>query len=194
MNDVEGSRTGKPFAPKLLIILLLVVVLGLGAVSHYTSTSYLKTKFTSDNPKMRRWAVSQVVKKGASAGPEMLEMVRDRTLPVESRRIAVFVLGEIGYTEGKEELIRVFKTDELVLRGQAAFALGRMGDESALPELLSAYESAPKGLQLKIISALGELGDNGGRPLLKKAAGSGDELIRQTAEYALIKIKGKSGR
>ena len=193
MNEIEDSRTGKPFAPKLLIILLLVVVIGLGAVLHYTSTTYLKTKFTSDNPKMRRWAVTQVVKKGGSAGPEMLEMVRDRTLPVEARRIAVFVLGEIGYMEGKEELIRVFKTDEIVLRGQAAFALGRMGDESALPELLSAYESAPKGVKLKIISALGELGHPGGQALLKKAAGSSDELIRQTAEYALVKIKEKNG-
>lgn len=189
-----GSGSGKPFAPTLLIILLLVVVIGLGAVSHYTSTAYLKTKFTSDNPKMRRWAVAQVVKKGVSAGPEMLKMAGDRTLSVESRRIAVFVLGEIGYMEGKKELITVFKTDELVLRGQAAFALGRMGDESVLPELISAYDSAPKGLKLKIISALGELGHPGGMELVARALEDSDELIRQTAEYALIKIKEKNGR
>ena len=174
---------------KFVYLLLAVFIVGMVSVIYFSSTGYLKSKFSSDSVVLRRWAVDQVVKKGGSAGSHMLALVGDTAQEVETRRLAIYVLGEIKYLESSGELLKVFfENDHLVLREQAAFALGRMGDVSALPEILSAYESAPKGLKLKIISALGELGDSGGIPLLKKAAGSGDELIKQTAEYALGKI------
>ena len=142
---------------------------------------------------MRRWAVDQVVMKGESAGPQMLEIAVDKKRKLETRRLAIYVLGEVKYEKSAGELLKIFsESEQLVLREQAAFALGRMGNSSALPELLSGYGSAPKGLKLKIISALGELGDAGGMALLETAAGSGDELVKQTAQYALGKIRQKN--
>ena len=187
---VNKENSGqKPERGKFVYLLLAIFVVGMVSVIYFSSTGYLKSKFTSDSVMMRRWAVDQVVKKGLSAGPQMLGLVGDTTLEVETRRLAIYVLGEIKYLESSGELLKIMSENEhLVLREQSAFALGRMGDVSALPELLSAYESAPKGIKLKIISALGELGDAGGLPLIETAAASSDELIKQTAEYALGKI------
>ena len=190
INKESGGQ--KPARGKFVYLLLAIFIAGMVSVIYFSSTGYLKSKFSSDSVVLRRWAVDQVVKKGASAGSQMLGLVGDTTQEVETRRLAIYILGEIKYLKSSGELLKIFSENEyLVLREQAAFALGRMGDVTALPELLSAYESAPKGLKLKIISALGELGDSGGEPLLKKAAGSGDELIKQTAEYALGKLTKK---
>lgn len=189
----KNSGGDKPDRGKFIYVLLAVFIAGMAGVIYFSSTGYLKTKFESDSVVLRRWAVDQVVKKGESAGPEMLEIAGDTTREVETRRIAIFVLGEIKYRKGAGELLKIFsKNEHLILREQAAFALGRMGNVSALPELVSGYEGAPKGLRLKIISALGELGDKGGLSLLETAAESSDDLLKQTAQYALGKIRQKN--
>jgi len=189
----KNSGGEKAARGKFVYVLLAIFIAGMASVIYFSSTGYLKSKFSSDSVVLRRWAVDQVVKKGESAGPQMLELLNDAAQEVETRRLAVYVLGEVKYEKSAGELLKIFSESEhLVLRGQAAFALGRMGDVSALPELVSGYEGAPKGLKLKIISALGELGDKGGLALVEKAAGSGDDLLKQTAEYALIKITEKN--
>jgi len=189
----KNSAGEKPAGGKFVYVLIAIFIAGMVGVIYFSSTGYLKSKFASDSVVLRRWAVDQVVKKGESAGPQMLEMINDAAQEVETRRIAIFVLGEIKHRKSAGELLEIFyKSEHLVLREQAAFALGRMGDVSALPKLVSGYESAPKGLKLKIISALGELGDKGGLALVEKAAGSSDDLLKQTAEYALGKITKKN--
>jgi HEAT repeat protein len=188
----KNSGGEKPVKKGLLVVLLLIFIAGIAAAMYFTSISFLVSKFTSDDPKMRRWAVNQVVKKGESAGPHMIKMVEDKTLEVELRRLAIFVLGEVKYKEGITKLLKIFSEgDHLILREQAAFALGRMGDHRVLSELVTGFDSAPKGLKLKIISALGELGSPGGLEVIERALDSKDDLIRQTAEYALIKLKEK---
>ena len=191
INKEGGGK--KPARQKFLYILLAIFIVGMACVIYFSSTGYLKSKFESDSVVMRRWAVDQVVMKGESAGPQMLEIAVDKKRKLETRRLAIYVLGEVKYEKSAGELLKIFsESEQLVLREQAAFALGRMGNSSALPELLSGYGSAPKGLKLKIISALGELGDAGGMALLETAAGSGDELVKQTAQYALGKIRQKN--
>lgn len=192
-----GKESGGEKRPrgKFIYILLAIFIVGMVCAVYFSSTGYLKSKFESDSVSLRRWAVDQIVKKGSSAGPQMLKTAKDASQVVETRRLAIYVIGEVKYKKGSEELLKIFYENEhLVLREQSAFALGRMGDASVLPKLVAGYENAPKGLKLKIISALGELGDVGALPLVEKAAASGDELMKQTALYALGQIRKKSGK
>ncbi|GMT41950.1 MAG: hypothetical protein IEMM0002_0361 [bacterium] len=177
---------------KLLFLLLFVVLVIMGIISYYTSSHYFESKLTSENPKTRRWAVNQMVEKGQSAGPAMLKIAVDARQDLEMRRLALFVLGEIKYSEGAGELLEIFADGPLVLREQSAYALGRIGDNNVLPDFVAAYSRAPKGLKLKILSAMGELGNLSAIETLAAAVSDDDELIRQTAELALKKIRQKN--
>lgn len=166
---------------------------GLLLLAYWLSAAHLITMLNDVNPAKKRWAADMLIGKGASgAGAAVLEVAADPTLDPELRRMAVFILGEMHYTAAEPRLVALMKEGDAVISGQAAFALGRMGADTALQALLGAYDGAPKGLKLRILAALGELGNADGAPLLKKeAARTDDDLIRDTANQAVIKMKEK---
>lgn len=166
---------------------------GLLLLVYWLSAAHLVTMLNSDSPAKKRWATDMLIGKGAaSAGAVVLDVATNPALDPELRRMAVFILGEMHHAVAEPMLVALMKEGDAVLSGQAAFALGRMGAEAALPELLGAYDGAPKGLKLRILAALGELGNADGAALLKKeAARADDDLIRDTANQAVIKMKEK---
>ena len=166
---------------------------GLMLLLYWLSPSHLVTMLNDVSPAKKRWAADMLIGKGAgSAGATVLDVAADPARDPEVRRMAVFILGEMHCTAAEPRLIALMKGGDAVLSGQAAFALGRIGDDAALRELLGVYDGAPKGLKLRILAALGELGNVGGCSLLKKeAARADDDLIRDTANQALIKMNEK---
>lgn len=171
----------------------LCFVGGLLLLAYWLSPSHLVTMLNSDSPAKKRWAADTLIGKGPkSAGAAVLDVASDPSLDPETRRMAVFILGEMHYTAAEPQLIALMKEGDAVLGGQAAFALGRMGDDAALRELLGAYDGAPKGMKLRILAALGELGNTGGAELLKKEAARADDgLIQDTAHQAVLKMREK---
>ncbi len=166
---------------------------GLLWLVYWLSPGHLVTMLTDANPAKKRWAVDTLIGKGPdSAGATVLEAATDPGLDPEVRRVAVFILGEMHYKAAEQRLIALMKEGDAVLAGQAAFALGRMGAVGALPELLGAYDGAPKGIKLRILASLGELGNPDGAPLLmREGARADDDLIRDTARQAVMKMKEK---
>lgn len=156
---------------------------------YFTSPAFLVKMLSSDDVGHRRWAADELVRQGKDAGKRSLVLVMDPHADSEARRLAVYVLGEIGYRESTPELLSLFRGDNLVLREQSAYALGRMGDAAVAPELIGAYEDAPKGVKMKIIAALGELPTERGILLLKRESEGGtDDTLKDAATYALQKI------
>jgi HEAT repeat protein len=195
MAEGSGGTTKKPGAfPILLGVLLGLAVIGAGIAYHYLSTDYLVSAISNDSQQKRRWAVDMLILKGQAAGKPVMAIAMDGSSDHETRRLAIFILGEIHYRDGAPQLTGFFRGDDLVLREQAAYALGRLGDPAFAAELISGYENAPKGLKMKILSALGELGGTEGIRLLKsEAENNGDGTIRDTARFALGKIQPPSG-
>ncbi len=174
-------------------LIALIFAGGLLLLVYWLSPGHLVTMLNDGDPAKKRWAADTLIGKGAgSAGATVLEVAADPAREPETRRMAVFILGEMRYAAAEPRLITLMKEGDAVLGGQAAFALGRMGADRALPELLGTYDAAPKGLKLRILAALGELGNTGGAALLKKEADrADDDLIRDTARQAVIKMKEK---
>lgn len=166
---------------------------GLLLLAYWFSATHLVTMLNDGNPAKKRWAADMLIGKGAAgAGAAVLAAAANPALDAESRRMAVFILGETRYIAAEPMLLTLMKKGDAVLSGQAAFALGRMGAETVLPEFLAVYDGAPKGLKLRILAAVGELGNVDGAALLKKeAARADDDLIRDTANQAVLKIKEK---
>ncbi|MBI3794092.1 MAG: HEAT repeat domain-containing protein [Nitrospinae bacterium] len=167
-----------------------VAVLAMFAsIIYFTSSGFLTSMLSSTDVRHRRWAADELVRQGASAGIPSLNVANDATADPESRRLAIFVLGEIKYKEALPQLLTFFKGDNVTLREQSAYALGRIGDQSVVGSLLDGYETAPKGVKIKILAALGELGSKDGVPLLKMESDtSQDETIKEAAAYSLQKL------
>ncbi len=195
-SNHAGLETSEPIKKKRskTAVLLVVAAAALGTLfyAYVTSTGFLVSKMKNGDTKTRRWAVDQLIEKGGPAGETVLRMALDQNEDMEMRRLAVFVLGEIGYKKGRPELIGFFKKGPPVIRRQAAYALGRLGDKTVLPELVSAYPDAAKGLKIKILVAIGELGQKEGLGVAQSAAQSEDENIRVTAEFVVEKIREKN--
>ncbi|MBI5179460.1 MAG: HEAT repeat domain-containing protein [Nitrospinae bacterium] len=164
---------------------------GVVGAFHYMSPDYVVSVLSSENFQKRQWAVDQLILKGTRSGKPSLAVALDEKADPESRRLAIFVLGEIHYKEATPHLMGFFKGADEVLGAQSAYALGRMGDPALAHELVANYPQAPKGVQLKVIAALGELGgDPEGRELLlKEAKQNGDTTVQQAARYSLQKIQ-----
>ena len=195
MNPPAEERPKRP-AKLLLGCAGLMAVLFLGGLlllAYWLSPAHLVTMLNDGTPSTKRWAADTLIGKGAdSAGAAVLEAASNPALDPEARRMAVFILGEMHHTAAEPRLIALMKEGDAVLGGQAAFALGRMGDGAMLNELLGAYDGAPKGLKLRILAALGELGNAGAADLInREAARADDDLIRDTAHQAAIKMKEK---
>ncbi len=156
---------------------------------YFTSPGFLVKMLSSDDVRHRRWAADELVRLGEGAGKRSLALATDPRADPEARRLAVFVLGEIGYRESTPELLSLFRGGDPVLREQSAYALGRMGDAAVAPELIGAYENSPKGVKMKILAALGELPTEKGILLLKRESEAGtDDTLKDAAAYALKKI------
>ncbi|MBI3582305.1 MAG: HEAT repeat domain-containing protein [Nitrospinae bacterium] len=188
---MTGEKTGR-----VLVIVGwafgLCFVAVIAAAIYLTSPGFLVKMLSSDDVRHRRWAADELVRQGEGAGKRSLALATDTRADAEARRLAVFVLGEIGYRESTPELLALFRGGDPVLREQSAYALGRMGDAAVAPELIGAYEGAPKGVKMKIIAALGELPTERGISLLKRESEAGtDDTLKDAAAYALKKIAEK---
>ncbi len=196
MADERSSAKGKPGKILIFALAVLGVVFfaGLAAILHYTSTDYAMSLIGDSNPQKRRWGVDQLVLKGLRSGKPALELAMDEKANPESRRLAIFILGEIHYRDATPQLLGFFKGDNLVFSEQAAYALGRLGDVSIVGELTGRYENAPKGLKLKIISALAELGTPEGMRVIQAEADKNEEgTLRDAAKFALQKPQTTTG-
>ena len=180
-----------------IVVGLFILMVGFAGILYYTSSGRHISNLSSENVEKRRFAADQLIEKGEAAGKPALKAATDKTLDRETRRLAIFVLGQIRYPDAKEPLLAIMRDEAPLLRQQAAYSLGRLSDPSLLPELEAAYRSGDKGLKAKIIFGLGEAkgeAAKAGLPLLEAAAKSDDEFLRAAAELAIDKVKKEAGR
>ncbi len=97
-----------------------------------------------------------------SAVPELLERLQNAEAPVEDRRMAVHLLGNIGDPSSVPVLLQLLE-EETPLRSDIVEALGSMKTREAVPALMRVMQAAGGQqdfpLMAKTVTALGMIGD-----------------------------------
>ena len=122
-----------------------------------------------------------------SAVPELLERLQNAEAPVEERRMAAGLLGNIGDPSSVPVLLQLFE-EETLLRPQIVKALGMIDDASALALVEEALESSDQDVRRAAIEAVGAIGDPAGVPVLVKEL---EGLWWESAAHALGNIGGQ---
>ena len=107
----------------------------------------------------------------------------------DTRATAAAVLGVSGDRQATRPLLTALGRDAVPVRTAAARALGRLGDRQAVHYLTEVLESdqCPEVL-LEVAQALGQLGDPSAAVALETAMASPNQLLRETARRALIRV------
>lgn len=110
----------------------------------------------------KRAVFAATLARGVEAWPRLLEIARGSSVPRETRRAAVFWVGqEAGEraTEGLESVIR--DADELEVREHAVFALSRQKNERAVEALIRIARANPEPrLRKRALFWLGQRADD----------------------------------
>lgn len=106
--------------------------------------------------------MEDLVEKGPSAVPKLLETAKDRTVSDSVRAVIIgHVLGIIDDKRSVEPLIEILDdpTERETIRAEAADTLGMLKDERAVMPLIDAIFTSQPYLASRAIIALGRIGD-----------------------------------
>ncbi|MFP5309867.1 MAG: HEAT repeat domain-containing protein [Actinomycetes bacterium] len=117
---------------------------------------------------------------GLPAVPAMEAALRHPSFRV--RRLAVDVLGELGVTQVRDELVRILRSDrDTIVRIRAAHALGRVGTAEVLAELYDSMHGENAELRQSIVRAVTDIGARSSLPVLRRAL---EDVDHPTARLA----------
>jgi HEAT repeat protein len=97
------------------------------------------------------------------------DLVEDESAPLEMRREAARILGQLSDRRAGGHLTRAMRADEPLVAAEAAIALGRMYDDSARSRLRELVHSEDPDLRVRAAVSLGRLRDREGVPALVEA-------------------------
>lgn len=106
----------------------------------------------------------------------------------EVQAAAARALGELGFPESKEVLVRVGLSERPSVRVQSLIALGRFQDPSLVPPVLELTTDPAPQVRYQAATLLGELGDRRAIPALEQLAGDAEELVRRAARRSLQQL------
>lgn len=123
------------------------------------------------------------------------EIVLDHQRSKEERVQAAFNLANKRGKKPLEVLVRAMQTDlSPVVRHECAFILGETKLAHIGQYLMEAVENDPAPIvKHEALSALGSLGDSSYIPFIKRYLDHPDQIIRDTAEMAIERIKKYKG-
>lgn len=100
--------------------------------------------------------------RGVETWPRLLRLARSEEVPEDTRRAAVFWVGQAAGREATEGLVSVIEDeDALEVREAAVFALSRREDEASVDALFRIARSSPEPeLRRKALFWLGQRGDD----------------------------------
>lgn len=134
----------------------------LGAVSTRAATDYLLALASSDNSKVGREAILPVtLADSVTPWPQLFKLARDTNVPYETRKQAVFWLGQAAsdvvspdhYGRGRE-------SDDSEVKKQAVFALSQRRNGEAVPALIQvARNNRDPEVRRTALFWLGQSGD-----------------------------------
>ncbi len=139
-------------------------------------------------PVCTRWAISDAVDLirpfGESAGPELLQVLRDSTT-LQARLAAVEAIGEIAYRDAFKVIEPLLGDQEVDLRAAATRALGRLGGHGLYPALGRALKDPAWQVRAVAARQLGSYRGPEAVALLEVALGDPAWWVRVNAAEAL---------
>jgi hypothetical protein len=103
------------------------------------------------------------------------------------RRLAVDVLGELGVTQVRDDLVRILRSDrDTLVRIRAAHALGRVGTAQVLGELYDSMQAENAEIRQSIVRAVADIGARSSMPVLRRALDDADHSTARIAARRLL--------
>ncbi len=153
---------------------------------------------TRDRDHMVRNPATKALARMAGSGvPALARIVRDKTCPADTRRIAAECLGSMGglATDAVTGLVAVLQDEgcDRDLRSRAAIALGNIGREGGtgvapLTDLLKHSQSSVRQAAIKALGAMGDAAESAVPALVEVLRGDPYMFARADAAAALCKI------
>jgi HEAT repeat protein len=103
------------------------------------------------------------------------------------RRLAVDVIGELGVTQVRDDLVRILRSDrDTLVRIRAAHALGRVGTAQVLGELYDSMQAENAEIRQSIVRAVADIGARSSMPVLRRALDDADHSTARIAARRLL--------
>jgi HEAT repeat protein len=183
-NHVRGRFCMSQCIHKMVVILcLLHSVLFCGC--SFSTEDWVEQLADSD-PNTRVIAVSEL---GKSEDPKAIPPLANTLLNDESgyiRKTAAEALGNLGYPEAIEPLIRALQDEFEYVRKAAVMALGKIGDRRCVIPLTGALQDPFDEVRNEAAYSLGNIKDVRAVPSLISALRDEDEWTRNSAVKALV--------
>lgn len=106
----------------------------------------------------------------------------------EVQAAAARALGELGFPESKDVLVRFGLSERPSVRVQSLIALGRFKDPSLLTPVLELTSDPVAQVRYQVAALLGDLGERSAIPALEQLAGDGEEMVRRAARRSLQQL------
>ena len=121
----------------------------------------------------------------------LLELVRDESQPLDSRRFAIEALSFLNKPEVQDLIMAAYAHPDVKMKVSAIFAMGRQGNQRWADTLLKELDSEVKELQYEAVRAAGEAYLDKAVPRLKELALADDRDLQLEAIWGLGKIGGE---
>jgi HEAT repeat protein len=121
----------------------------------------------------------------------LLELVRDESQPLDSRRFAIEALSFLNKPEVQDLIMAAYAHPDVKMKVSAIFAMGRQGNQRWADTLLKELDSEVKELQYEAVRAAGEAYLDKAVPRLKELALAEDRELQLEAIWGLGKIGGE---
>ena len=127
-------------------------------------------------------------------GDPELEAIMDKLSSEDPdlRSEVIDYLSYCGHPKAFELLVETLKDEDWAVRKDAVIALGNMGDIKAVPHIAGLLGDEYWHVRKEVIKILGILGGKDAVEPLMKLLRSPDELIKSSAQKALIKVGNKA--
>ncbi len=130
-------------------------VLTQGDISPELIQILIKALGEEDNAGLRNSATEALVKIGAPAVPDLLDVLKDGDK--DERKIATDILGDIADQRAVEPLLSILKDPDENVRAAAAESLGMLGDTGVIERLVEVLRDDGLVVQLSCLDALDRL-------------------------------------
>ncbi|MBI1177593.1 hypothetical protein GC207_09160 [bacterium] len=125
---------------------------------------------------------------GAQHIDELRELLKDRTVPLTAKVLAIDALGRLGSLAAVEELLDIYDHSHLPIRIAAMQALSRLGDPRTLSAAMLAANDAAWEVRAQAAICLGRIGSDEAVPVLQQLLADDQWWVRYHAAQALYAL------
>jgi hypothetical protein len=135
-------------------------------------------------------AVHKVIATGITSMEDLAALARDKSVPLETRGVAIWCLGRVKARNAGRELLEMAADVQFDLRVGAVRSLGFRREKQFAPALLRLLRTADDSLKPAILRALGYIGSRRCTSALLRSLAEETELaVRQAAVEGLAALR-----